>query len=165
VLALLGTVQGRWLLVLAAVALGVMAKETALILVPAYFAYHWQRGLPTLLHTALIGLAAAAAYVAVRLPVVGRPGWNHPEERRSGWSARISVSVRLFSRERPGIPELCATVAVCRTFVPLIVWHWRRADRRLRALFLTVTPLLLLSSLCFSWFVRVAQLMSCCCRC
>jgi hypothetical protein len=36
-------------------------------------------------------------------------------------------------------------------FLPFIIWNWRRSDARLRALFLTLTPLLLLSSLCFSW--------------
>ncbi len=36
-------------------------------------------------------------------------------------------------------------------FLPMIVLHWRRIDSRLKAVALTLTPLLLLSSLCFGW--------------
>ena len=36
-------------------------------------------------------------------------------------------------------------------FLPLIAWRWRRLDPRLKVMCLTLTPLLLLSNLCFGW--------------
>jgi hypothetical protein len=36
-------------------------------------------------------------------------------------------------------------------FLPWIIAYWRSADRSLKVLFLTQVPLVLLSSLCFSW--------------
>jgi hypothetical protein len=37
------------------------------------------------------------------------------------------------------------------SFLPLIALRWRRLDHRLKGLCLTVVPLVLLSSLCYSW--------------
>ena len=44
VLALIYIVEDRWLELAGALALGVMAKETAVILVPAYWACWWRKG-------------------------------------------------------------------------------------------------------------------------
>lgn len=152
VLALLWTVQDRWLSVLAAVALGVMAKETALILVPAYYACTWRRGVPALVRTSLIGLAAVAAYVAVRLPVGWAPGLASPGGT-TGWmvGTNLGLGPVLYVGTAPAYQNYLQPLLFVGVFLPLIARRWRRADRRLQALFLTVTPLVLLSSLCFSW--------------
>lgn len=156
VLALLWIVQDRWLLVLSAVALGVMAKETALILVPAYLACHWRllahKSLPVLLRTVAIGLAAVAAYVAVRLPVGWVPGLESPGGT-IGWmvSTNLGIGRALYRGPAPLYQNYLQPLLFVGVFVPMILPRWRQADGRLRALFLTVTPLLLLSSLCFSW--------------
>ena len=36
-------------------------------------------------------------------------------------------------------------------FLPPLIWRWRRIDPRLRTACVTLTPLLLLSNLCFGW--------------
>jgi len=36
-------------------------------------------------------------------------------------------------------------------FLPFIAFGWRRIDGRLKAIFLTLTPLMLLVNLCFGW--------------
>ena len=37
------------------------------------------------------------------------------------------------------------------SFLPLILLHWRQTDDRLKSLFVTLTPLIFITSLCFSW--------------
>src|SRR5439155_20870811 len=67
-LALIYVVQDRWLLLALALALGVMAKETVLLVTVSYFVCYWRQGWPALMKTAVLGTACVAAFLAVRLP-------------------------------------------------------------------------------------------------
>ena len=73
-LALVYVIEDRWLPLALAVALGVLAKETAVLLVPAYLACWWRQGGPALVRAALVGTAATAAFLAARLPLGWKPG-------------------------------------------------------------------------------------------
>jgi hypothetical protein len=44
-------------------------------------------------------------------------------------------------------------------FLPFLVWNWERIDRKLRAIVLTLAPLLLLSNLCFGWLYEARNYM------
>jgi hypothetical protein len=166
VLALVYIVEDRPAPLGAALALGVLAKETAVILVPAYWACWWRKGVPALLRTGVLGAVCVAAYVAVRAPLGWRPGYgaiNGTEGLMIG--TNLGIGPPLY-RGAPGDETVFPnSIHVSQTvfqnylhpllfvgvFLPAVVWNWRRLDGRLRALFLTVTPLLLLSNLCFGW--------------
>jgi hypothetical protein len=99
VMALIYVAQDRWLVLAGALALGVMAKESVVLLVGAYLAWIWYRGLLVLFRQAALGtpqdqleaelekqsgwalvksialgLICVAAFLAVRLPLGWRPG-------------------------------------------------------------------------------------------
>jgi hypothetical protein len=87
----------------------------------------------------------------VRLPL----GWWPGGENLNGvglvvWPnlgyphARALLTVPLW--ENLGHPLLFVV-----PFLPLIAWRWQHIPAHLRALFLVVTPLLLLSNICFGW--------------
>lgn len=157
VLALIYLVQDRVWLLAAALALGICAKETVVLLVPVYVACYWRGGLRTWLRAAALGAVCVAAFLGARLPF----GWQ------SGAGAMNGVE-RLMVGTNLGLDRLGWTETAARTFVPLamnylhplafvvpfvpfIVRNWRHTDGRLKAIFLTLTPLVLLSSLCYSW--------------
>jgi hypothetical protein len=152
VLGLVFLVEDRWLALLAAVVLGVLAKETAALLVPAYLACYWRQGLGAVLKTAGLSLASGAAFLAARLPLGWRPG--------SGLIHSIP-GLMIGSNLGIGGPLVLSTELLHQNylqpllfiglFLPFIFWKWRRTDTRLKALFLTLTPLLLLTCLSFSW--------------
>ena len=62
VLALIYVVQDRWLALAATLALGVLAKETAVV-VPAYWLCTWRRGWPAFLKTTVLGVACVTAFL------------------------------------------------------------------------------------------------------
>jgi hypothetical protein len=155
VLALVYIAEDRPLPLAGALALGVLAKETAVILVPAYWACWWRKGAPAVLRTGALGAACVAAYLAARLPLGWRPGYgaiNGTEGLMIGTNLGLG---RALYHGAPGeqtvFQNYLHPLLFVGPFLPLIVWNWRRLDGRLRALFLTVTPLLLLSNLCFGW--------------
>jgi hypothetical protein len=151
-LALVYIVEDRWIALAAALALGVLAKETAVLLVPAYMACYWRGGLPVLAKTAVLGAVCLAAYLAARLPLgwsLGYGSINGTEGLMIGDNLGIGAP-----RYQPAVPIIFNYVhplLFVGSFLPLIVWHWRRIDERLRALYLVLTPLLLFSNLCFGW--------------
>jgi hypothetical protein len=152
VLAMIYIIEDRVLPLAAALALGVAAKETALILVPAYAACWWRRGLPALVRTAVLGAVCVAAYAAVRLPLGWRPGYgaiNGTEGLMVG--SNLGVGERLYWGAAPLYENYLHPLLFVGVFLPPVVWGWRRLDGRLRALCLTLVPLLLLSNLCFGW--------------
>src|SRR5262249_46204196 len=73
-LALVCVVEDRWPTLAAALALGVMAKETVAIVVVSYLACHWRKGVPALAQTVVVGAAAAVSFLAGRVPFGWRPG-------------------------------------------------------------------------------------------
>lgn len=146
------TVDRRPLALAVALVLGVMAKETAVVLLPAYLACdpgdrrRW-------LETAGAAAAAGVAYFAARVPV----GWGPNFESING-TAGLMVTSNLGLRDapyrlKPGmlLRNYLHPIVFIGSFLPFIAWHWRQADRRLRVLFLVLTPLLLLSNLSFGW--------------
>jgi hypothetical protein len=144
--------EDRPLALAAALALGVAAKETAVIVAPAYLACYRRRGWRAWLVTAFLGAACVAAFLAMRLPLGWRPGYDN-----------INGTSGLMIGTNLGFGEPIATSTVPLSenylhpllfvgmFVPPLAWRWRRIDPRLRALCLTVAPLLLLSNVCFGW--------------
>jgi hypothetical protein len=151
-LALVYIVTDRWIALAVALALGVLAKETAVLLVPAYLACYWRLGLPALAKTAALGTVCVAAYMAARLPLgwsLGYGSINGTEGLMIGDNLGIGEP-----RYQPAVPIVFNYVhplLFVGSFLPFIAWHWRRIDERLRALYLVLTPLLLFSNLCFGW--------------
>jgi hypothetical protein len=152
VLAMIYLMEDHWLRLTAAVALGVMAKETAVLLVPAYLACFGRNGWPALLKTAALGMAAMAAFLAVRLPLDWQPsnaGLNGLDALMIG--TNLGIGEPMFHPAAPQYHNYLHPLLFVGSFLPFIVWRWRRIDRRLRLLCLVVVPLLLLSNLCFGW--------------
>lgn len=152
VLALAYAVEDDVTALAAALALGVTAKETVVIMVPAYWACHWRRGWPALAWTAALALVAVAALLAVRLPW----GWrldlasiNNTSQIMIGPNLGIGLS-NYVGMARPFQNYLHPLLFV-GLFLPFIFRRWRDADPRVKALTLVLTPLLLLSNLCFGW--------------
>jgi hypothetical protein len=157
VLALAWIVEDRPAELAAALALGVLAKETVVILVPAYWACWWRQGVPALLRAGALGAVCVAAYLAVRVPLGWRPGLgaiNGTEGLMVG--TNLGIGPPLY-HGAPGderqtlLQNYLHPLLFVGPFLPAITWNWRRLDGRLRAVFLTVTPLLLLSNVCFGW--------------
>ena len=73
-LGLVWVVQDRRGLLLGDLVLGVLAKETAVVLLPAYWLCHWRQGVRSLLWSAVFLAAATAAFLATRWPLGWRPG-------------------------------------------------------------------------------------------
>src|SRR5579883_556763 len=151
VLAFLYLLEDRPLALASALALGIFAKETAVIVAPAYLACYWRRGVRTWLITASLGVVCVAAYLAVRLPL----GWQPAADSINGVGLVIAPNL---GYEHPfavmPVPlweNLLHPMLFIGAFVPFIIRQWRCIHPQLRALFLVVTPLLLLSNLCFGW--------------
>jgi hypothetical protein len=144
--------QDRPLALAASLALGVLAKETAVIVVPAYLACYWREGLRSLLITAGLGLACIAAFLAARLPLGWWPGYgdiNGTDGLMIGTNLGFGEPIALTAV--PLYQNYLHPLLFIGPFLPFIVWRWERIDLRLRSLALTVTPLLLLSNVCFGW--------------
>jgi hypothetical protein len=152
VLAFMYLLEDRPIALAAALALGVLAKETAVIVAPAYLACYGRRGWRAWGITAGLGAACVAAFLVARLPLGWWPGYDN-----------INGTTGLMIGTNLGFGEPIANLIVplwvnylhpllfIGTFVPILAWRWRRIDPRLRALCLTVTPLLLISNVCFGW--------------
>ncbi len=151
VLAFLYLLEDRPLALAAALALGIFAKETAVIVAPAYLACYWRRGMRAWLITAALGAVCVAAYLAARLPL----GWVPGERNING--AGIVIAANLgYPHPRavltvPLWENLLHPLVFIGGFIPFIVRRWRDIHPHLRTLFLVVTPLLLVSNLCFGW--------------
>jgi hypothetical protein len=155
VLGFIYIIEDRPLPLAASLGLGMLAKETAVLLVPC-FALCWltkgrTRLLAGALWTLLLGVVAVAAFLAARVPFSWRPG----AEEMNGAGLMIGTNLGI------GTPKALTTVPLWMNavhpavfvlpFVPPIVWNWRTIDVRLRLLAVTLTPLLLVSNVCFGW--------------
>jgi hypothetical protein len=152
VFALICTVRDRTALLAASLALGVLAKETVVLMVPAYWACYWRGGWRPLLKAAALGAACLAAFLAARLPY----GWYPGYEKINGTEQlmildNLGIGERHYTAAAPLFQNYLQPALFVLPFVPFIAWGWRRLDGRLKALCLTLTPLLLLSNLCFGW--------------
>jgi hypothetical protein len=154
VLGMIYVVEDRWLALAGALTVGIIAKETAVLLVPAYFACYWRRGLPAWVRTAFLGATAVAAFYAVRLFVDG--SWRPSYQDVNGTEGlmvltNLGIGKPLYESAAPSFEKYLQPFLFVGIFLPAIAWHWRGTDPRLRALFLTLVPLLLASNLCFGW--------------
>ncbi len=156
ILALIYVVQDRWILLAATLALGVMAKETVLLLTVSYVACYWRLGWPALFKTAALGAVCVAAYFAVRAAI----GWRLGFDKINGTDglmieSNLGFDLGLgFARYRlaaPLVMNYLHPLLFVGSFLPFIVFGWRRIDGRLKAIFLTLTPLMLAAHLCFAW--------------
>lgn len=151
VLAYLYLLEDRPIALAAALALGIVAKETIVIVGPAYLACYWRRGWRTWLTTAALGVVCVAAFVGTRKLL----GWKPGAESMNGVGLMIGTNLGFGEP----IANLCTPLwenylhplLFVGLFVPLIAWRWRVLDPRLRTLCLVVAPLLLLSNVCYGW--------------
>jgi hypothetical protein len=151
VLSLIYVIQDRWLSLAASIALGVLAKETVLIVVPAYLVCYWRKGLACWLRTVGLGIAALTAYLAARFPL----GWQLGYASINA-TGQLMIAPNLWDSgptpsPAPIYQNYLFPAIYIGAFIPFIVVRWRSLDYRLKALGITVTPLLLATSLCFGW--------------
>jgi hypothetical protein len=152
VLTFIYLLEDRPLALAAALALGVLAKETAVIVAPAYLACYWRRGWRSWFITAGLGSACLAAFLAARVPL----GWG-----LGYWNINGTTGLMIGTNLGFGEPIAHSTVPLWMNylhplvfvgvFVPVLIERWPSIDPRLRAVCLMVTPLLLLSNVCFGW--------------
>jgi hypothetical protein len=152
VLAFIYLLEDRPLALAAALALGVLAKETIVIVAPAYLACYWRRGWRAWGITAGLGGACVAAFLAARLPL----GWRPSHDSINGtpgllFGTNLGFGTPLAETSAHLWENYFHPLLFVGVFLPVLVWRWRHIDLRLRALFLTVTPLLLASSAGFGW--------------
>jgi hypothetical protein len=152
ILSMILIVEDWWPELALALGLGVLAKETALLLVVAYFACHYRQGRVVWRRTAVLGLIGIAAYFAVRLHV----GWV-PDLRsiNSNTVLMIRSNLGLPGRQYKSIAPLWQNYLNPILFV--IVWlapamaKWRAIDAKLKAMAIVLVPLMLGVNLCFGW--------------
>jgi hypothetical protein len=152
VLALVYVLEDRWLLLALTLALGVIAKETVVLLVPAYWACYWRGGFRALMRTILLGLACVLAFLAIRLPL----GWRLSHEAINGteeWmiASNLGIAELGYVSDVPLWHNYLHPLVFVGLLVPLVALRWNQLDPRLKALALVVVPGLLLSNLCFGW--------------
>ena len=154
VMAVLAALEDRWLLMTAALAVAVPAKETVVLLVPAYLAVALGpgRGGHALMTTAIAAGACVAAFLAVRLPLGWRPG-NEAMNGLPGLmiGTNLGLGEPVAASEVPLYENYLQPALFVGVFLPPIALGWRRIDGQLRRVVLVVTPLLLLSNLGFGW--------------
>lgn len=153
VLAILYVLEDRPFALAAALGLGVLAKETAVIVAAAYLACYWRRGWRSWWIAVGLGGVCLTAFLAARLP----HGW------RLGGFDDINGTTGLMIGTNLGFGEPISLTSVplwqnylhpllfVGIFVPFLAWRWNRIDPLLRVMCLTLTPLVLGSTLCFGW--------------
>jgi hypothetical protein len=151
VLGLSYLVENRLLLLGGTLILGILAKETAGILVPAYLAYHWREGWKSLAATVGLTAMSLAAFVAPRLGIGWRPDFGSINGAGLMIKSNLGMSDGIRLHADMILPNYLPLLLFLGIFLPFIAWHWRLTDRRLRALFLVLVPLLFASNLCFGW--------------
>jgi hypothetical protein len=158
VLAMIYTVEDRGWLLAATLALGVLAKETVVLMVPVYLACHWRQGTAALARATALGVVGVAAFLAARLPYGWWPGGSESINGTEGLMIstnlglyHLGIGRQMYQGAAPLFDNYLHPLLFLVPFLPFILWRWWFIDARLRAMFLVLTPLLLLSSLCFSW--------------
>jgi hypothetical protein len=151
-LGLVWIVQDRRGLLLAALVLGMLAKETAVLLVPAYWACHRRQGARAMLWSAAFLVVCTAAFLATRWPLGWRPGssLNGVDGTMLFW-ANFAPRESDYQTFVPLLERWLHPLAFVVPFVPLVVWGWRQAAPSLRALTLTVVPLMIGVHVTMSW--------------
>jgi hypothetical protein len=151
VLGLVYIVEDRPVALAAALALGVLAKETAVLLVPCWFVSRTWRAPRTLVETVLLGAVATAALLAARLPFGWRPGAREMNGAGLMVGTNLGIGPPVAFTSVPLYQRYLQPLLFVVPFVPWIAWNWRAIDVRLRRMAVTLTPLVLASNLCFGW--------------
>jgi len=144
-------VENRLLLLGGTLILGILAKETAVILVPAYLAYHWRDGWKSLAATVSLAALSLAAFLAPRLGTGWRPDFGSINGAGLMIKSNLGMSAGIRLHSDMIVPNYLPLLLFVGIFLPFIAWQWRSTDGRLRALFLVFVPLLFASNLCFGW--------------
>jgi hypothetical protein len=151
VLGLIYIIEDRPFALAAALALGVLAKETAALLVPCWLVCRPWSARRTWVETVLLGAVATTAVLAVRLPFGWRPGAEEMNGAGLMVGTNLGIGRPIAYTSVPPYQRYVQPLLFVGPFVPLIAWNWRATDVRLRRLAVTLTPLLLASNLCFGW--------------
>lgn len=132
--------------------LGILAKETAVVLIPAWLACYW-RGWKGWGIAFTLGLVSVTAFLAARVPFGWRPGLTamNGAGLMIGTNLGIGEPIALSS-----IPLWVNYLHPALFFEPFIPSLWKlecdpRQDFRLKALSLVIPALLLLTTLAFGW--------------
>ncbi|HTU17211.1 MAG TPA: hypothetical protein VMG10_04055 [Gemmataceae bacterium] len=151
VLAFLYLLEDRPVALAAALALGIVAKETIVIVGPAYLACYWRRGWRAWWITAALGGVCVVAFVATRLPL----GWRPAADRMNNVGLMIGTNLGfgepIANHILPLWENYLHPLLFVGLFLPAIAWRWRVLDPHLRTLGLLVTTLLLVSNVCYGW--------------
>jgi hypothetical protein len=151
VLALVYVREDHWLALAATLALGVIAKETAILAVPADLAGYWRRGLRPWVRAAGLAAVGMGVFLAVRLALGWRPGTSINGVQGLMIGTNLGIGEPLATTIVPLVENYLQPALFVVPFLPFIAWNWRRSDPRLRALFLVLTPLMLFANLCYGW--------------
>ncbi len=154
VLAFVYLLEDRPVALAVSLALGVLAKETAAIVVPAYLVCYWRRGWRTWAVTGALGLACTAAFLAARLPFGWRLGLGNMNGAGLMIGTNLGFGEPIASLPCPLWENYLHPLLFVGLFVPAIARRWRVLDPRLRTLFLVVMPLLILSNVAFGWLAE-----------
>jgi hypothetical protein len=154
VLAFLYVLENRPVALAGALTLGVLAKETAVIVVPGYLACYGRRGWLEWLVAGALGAVCAMAFLAARQPFGWRPGAANMNGAGLMIGTNLGIGEPLAAMPCALWENYLHPLLFVGLFVPAILWRWRVLDPHLRALFLVVTSLLLLSNVCFGWLAE-----------
>jgi hypothetical protein len=135
----------------AVLVLGVLAKETALVVVPGYLACHARRGFSAWRTTAGLGAACVAAYVAARVTAGWSPGLGGINGAGLMIGTNLGFGEPIANLIIPLWENYLHPIGFVVVFFPVLAWRWRRIDPCLRTLCVVVAPLVLLSNVCFGW--------------
>lgn len=142
VLAFFALGTGAFPLFVLSLAIGALAKESVVALVAYYALFH--RGEPA--YGRRLAVASAASLVALAAPRIAV--LRHAVDYTSVSGVGLGHALTNLADYGRWGPQLLFSVGL---FVPFVLWGWRRADVALRRLTLFLLPVLLGSSLLFSW--------------
>jgi hypothetical protein len=134
-----------------ALALGILTKETAALLIACWLVCQSSNLSRGLLVTIALVLVAALTFAAARLPFGWRPGAKEMNEVGLMIQTNLGIGKPVATTGIPLFINYLHPLLFVVPFVPWIVRQWRTIDIRLRLLAVTLTPLLLMSNLCFGW--------------
>jgi hypothetical protein len=159
VLALIYVVENRWLMLAVVLALGMLAKETTVLIVVSYGACYADMRLKALARALFLLVICTVTYLAARLPM----GWGLDFGKFNNTSG-LMISANLFGSDvyNPAAPlaiNYALPLLFVGPFLPFIIFGWKRVDLKLRVLFMTLVPLLLLTNLCFGWMYEARNYM------
>jgi hypothetical protein len=153
VLAMIYIIDDRWLPLACALGLGIAAKETAMILVFGYWLCCLKRGSDWILRPAALIAVCLFAYVAVRAPLGGwTPNFRSINATEGLMIAsNLGIGMKRHVSASPIYENYLFPLVYVGLFLPFIAMRWQQLDDRVKALLISVVPLLLLSNLCFGW--------------